>query len=48
MLSKRCMMCTLLGGMAVIVYLKYKDGTINRMIKNVKPVLVCTLDELRK
>ena len=27
---KKCIMCTLLGGMAVYGYLKYKDGTLER------------------
>ena len=34
---KKCIMCTLLGGMAVYGYLKYKDGTLERTMKNIKP-----------
>ena len=45
---KRCVMYALLGGLAVLGYLKYKDGTMDRMVKNMKPMMECALDELKK
>ena len=44
---KRCIMYTMLGGAVVLGYLKYKDGTMNRMIKNMKPMVECALQELK-
>ena len=45
---KKCMMYGMLGGMVMFGYLKYKDGTIERMIKNMKPMAECALEELKK
>lgn len=45
---KKCMMYGMLGGMIVFGYLKYKDGSIERMMKNMKPMAECALEELKK
>ena len=45
---KNGIMCTMLGGLAVIGYLKYKDGTLERTIKNMKPMMDSTLENLKK
>ena len=45
---KKCIMCTLLGGMAVYGYLKYKDGTLERTMKNIKPKIESAVEGLKK
>lgn len=45
---KKCIMYGMIGGLSVLAYLKYKDGTIDRMMKNMKPMMECALDELKK
>lgn len=45
---KKCMMYVMLGGMMTWAYLKYKDGSMERMMKNMKPMAECALDELKK
>lgn len=45
---KKCIMCTLLGGMAVYGYLKYKDGTLKRTMKNIKPKIESAIEDLKK
>lgn len=45
---KNAIMYTMLGGLSVLMYLKYKDGTMDRMMKNMKPMMECALDELKK
>lgn len=39
---------TMLGGIAILGYLKYKDGTLERAIKNMKPMMENALENLRK
>ena len=41
-------MCTLLGGMAVYGYLKYKDVTLERTMKNIKPKIESAIEDLKK
>ena len=45
---KRCVMYMVLGGMVALGYMKYKDGSMNRMMKNIKPMMECALEELKK
>jgi len=45
---KKNLMYAMLGGMAVLGYLKYKDGSMERMMKNMKPMAECALEELKK
>ncbi len=45
---KNVIMYTMLGGMAVLGYLKYKDGTLERTIKNMKPMMESALENLKK
>ena len=45
---KKCIMCPLLGGMAVYGYLKYKDGTLERTMKNIKPKIESAIEDLKK
>ena len=45
---KKGVMYTMLGGLAVIGYLKYKDGTLERTMKNMKPMMESALENLRK
>jgi len=45
---KKAMMYSMMGGMAVLGYLKYKDGTMERTIKNMKPMIESAIDNLKK
>lgn len=45
---KKCFMCSIVGGIMVFMYIKYKDGTIKRIMKNMKPMMACTLEEIKK
>ncbi len=45
---KKCIMCAMLGGLTILGYMKYKDGSMDRMMKNIKPMLECALEELKK
>ena len=44
---KNSILCTVIGGAAVIGYLKYKDGTLERYIKNMKPMMKSALEDLK-
>ena len=35
---KKSMMYGMIGGLSVLAYIKYKDGTMDRMLKNMKPI----------
>ena len=41
-------MYMMLGGMVALGYMKYKDGSMDRMMKNIKPMMECALEELKK
>lgn len=45
---KKCMMYGMMGGIMVLMYVKYKDGTIKRIMKNMKPMMECALEEIKK
>ena len=45
---KKTMLYTMMGGMAVLGYLKYKDGTMERTIKNMKPMIDSAIENLKK
>jgi hypothetical protein len=45
---KKYAMFTLLGGAAVLAYMKYKDGSIQRTVRNVKPKVENVVDNLKK
>ena len=45
---KKYAMFTLLGGTAVLAYMKFRDGTIQRTIKNMKPKMDNVVDNLKK
>ena len=45
---KKCVMYMMLGGIVALGYMKYKDGSMNRMMKNIKPMMDCALEELKK
>lgn len=45
---KKSIMYTMLGGMAVLGYMKYKDGTLERTMKNMKPMMESALENLKK
>ena len=38
----------MIGGLSVLAYIKYKDGSMDRMMKNMKPMMECALHELKK
>lgn len=44
---KRSMMYTMIGGIAVLGYMKYKDGTITRTIKNIKPMMESMVNDIK-
>ena len=43
---KNMMMYTMIGGMAVYGYMKYKDGSLKRTMKNMKPMMQSMINEL--
>ena len=45
---KRAMVYTIAGMAGVIGYMKYKDGTLERTIKNMKPMIESTIENLKK
>lgn len=45
---KKSIMYTMIGGMAVLGYMKYKDGTITRTIKNMKPMMESMINDIMK
>jgi len=45
---KKSLMYMMIGAFAIYGYLKYKDGTIERAIKNMKPMMECAVEELTK
>lgn len=45
---KKSMMYGMIGGLSVLAYIKYKDGSMDRMMKNMKPMMECALHELKK
>ena len=45
---KKGMLLTMMGGMMVYGYMKYKDGTMSRAIKNMKPMMESMMENLKK
>ena len=45
---KRNMMYAMMGGMIAVGYMKYKDGTLKRAIKNAKPMMENMINDLKK
>lgn len=45
---KKCIMYSMIGGLSVLGYMKYKDGSIQRMIKNMKPMMETMIEDLKK
>ena len=45
---KKSLIYGMIGGMMVVGYMKYKDGTLERAIKNMKPMLNCAMNSLKK
>ncbi len=45
---KKNMLCAMMGGMIIYTYMKCKDGTIKRTIKNMKPMMENAINELKK
>lgn len=45
---KKSIMYTMIGGMAVYGYMKYKDGSITRTIKNMKPMMENMMNNIKK
>ena len=45
---KKGIMYTMIGGLGVYGYMKYKDGSITRMIKNIRPMMNDTIENLKK
>ena len=45
---KKGIMYTLLGGSLVLGYMLYRDGTITRTVKNLKPKLANSLERMKK
>ncbi len=44
---KKEVMFSIIGAMALYGYMKYRDGSIERAIKNMKPMMEMKLDDLK-
>lgn len=42
------MMYAMMGGMAMYGYMKCKDGTLKRTIRNIKPMMESMINDLKK
>ena len=45
---KKGVLYSMMGGLIFYGYLKYKDGTLERYIKNMKPMIESTINDLKK
>ena len=45
---KKSLLYGMLGGLMVVGYMKYMDGTLERTIKNMKPMLESALNDLKR
>lgn len=44
---KKYMMLSIITSLGIFMYIKYKDGSMKRIAKNIKPMIECAIEELK-